>query len=105
MESKNANFTTRVSELVARIPRGRVMTYGQIAAMCGSPRSSRIVGGIAHFGDPALPWQRVVSKSGGLANGYPGGKNGHKEALLADGVMVDDLMIVNVKELLWTPTA
>jgi alkylated DNA nucleotide flippase Atl1 len=79
------------------------MTYGQIAAMCGDARSARIVGGIAHFGDPDLPWQRVVMKSGGLARGYPGGLDGHKSALEAEGTKVSDSYEVDVKSLLWNP--
>lgn len=79
------------------------MTYGQLATLCGNPRAARIVGGIAHFGDPNLPWQRVVNKSGGLASGYPGGKAGHKGALEAEGVMVNDNFQVNIEELLWKP--
>ena len=63
------------------------MTYGQIAAICGSPRAARIVGGIAHWGDPNLPWQRVVKKDGSLAEGYPGGISGHKAALKSEGVL------------------
>jgi len=42
-------FRERVESLLAQIPEGHVMTYGQIAALCGSPRSARIVGGIAHW--------------------------------------------------------
>ncbi|MDQ5972733.1 MAG: methylated-DNA-protein-cysteine methyltransferase related protein [Patescibacteria group bacterium] len=78
------------------------MTYGQLAALCGSPRAARIVGGIAHFGDPALPWQRVVNKQGGLAVGYPGGVEGHKKHLEQEGVKVVDYK-VNIEELRWNP--
>ena len=95
------NFRIRIYELVSQIPRGRVMTYGQIAAMCGKPRAARIVGGVAHYGDPDLPWQRVVNKSGGLASGYPGGKLGHKSALEAEGITVSDDFKVDIKKLLW----
>ena len=69
MERAEKEFRTRVEALVARIPKGRVMTYGQLAALAGQPTAARIVGGIAHFGDPDLPWQRVVNKRGGLASG------------------------------------
>lgn len=99
------NFKLRVTELVAQIPKGRVMTYGQIAVLCGNPRAARIVGGIAHFGDPNLPWQRVVNKQGGLAHGYPGGLNGHKKALEAEGVQVNHLYRVDIEEILWNPKA
>ena len=103
MESVNPNFRQLVEAVVAQIPKGRVMTYGQIAVLCGSPRSARIVGSVAHFGDPDLPWQRVVNKQGGLAIGYPGERRGHRAALEAEGYEVSDDYTVNVKELLWWP--
>lgn len=96
-------FRERVEALVAQIPRGRVMTYGQLAALCGNARAARIVGGIAHFGNPDLPWQRVVNKQGGLAAGYPGGREGHRQVLEAEGVAVSSDLRVNVRELLWWP--
>ena len=79
------------------------MTYGQIAALCGSAKAARIVGGIAHFGDPNLPWQRVVNRQGGLADGYPGGKQGHKQVLEAEGAVVSAEMRVDIAALLWWP--
>jgi methylated-DNA-protein-cysteine methyltransferase-like protein len=103
MRGSEADFRERVEALVAQIPRGRVMTYGQIAALTGNARAARIVGGIAHFGDPDLPWQRVVNKSGGLASGYPGGRAGHKQVLEGEGVAVSEDYKVNVGELLWWP--
>lgn len=92
-----------VEAVVAQIPQGRVMTYGQIAALCGSPRSARIVGGIAHFGNPELPWQRVVMKDGSLARGFPGGLIGHKSALEADGVNIANDYRIDVEEYIWRP--
>jgi len=97
------NFRQRVEELVSQIPPGRVMTYGQLAALCGNPRAARIVGGIAHFGDPKLPWQRVVNKQGRLASGYPGGRKGHRQVLEAEGIQVSNNFYVDVLPLLWSP--
>jgi methylated-DNA-protein-cysteine methyltransferase-like protein len=91
-----------VQDLVAQIPQGKVMTYGQLAALCGNPRAARIVGGIAHFGDPDLPWQRVVNKEGGLASGYPGGKAGHQQVLEQEGYEVKNYA-VDAERLLWWP--
>lgn len=96
-------FRERVEALVAQIPSGRVMTYGQLAALCGNARAARIVGGIAHFGDPKLPWQRVVNKEGGLAAGYPGGRQGHAEHLRSEGVSVSEDFYIDVGNLLWWP--
>lgn len=97
-------FRGQVELLVRQIPRGRVMTYGQIAALCGNARAARIVGGIAHFGDPDLPWQRVVNRQGGLAVGYPGGRAGHRQVLEAEGFSVIDER-VDVSQLIWWPEA
>ena len=102
----DASFKQRVESLVSRIPKGKVMTYGQLAALCGNARSARVVGGIAHFGDPNLPWQRVVNKRGGLASGYPGGREGHKAHLEQEGVTVRGEAgdyYVDVDSLLWRP--
>jgi methylated-DNA-protein-cysteine methyltransferase-like protein len=105
MEEVEAGFRATVEALVTQIPRGRVMTYGQIAALCGNARAARIVGGIAHFGDPDLPWQRVVNKQGGLAAGYPGGRSGHAQVLEAEGVAVSPDYRVDAQGLLWWPPA
>jgi methylated-DNA-protein-cysteine methyltransferase related protein len=97
-------FKQEVYRLVARIPEGRVMTYGQIAAHCGAAWAAWEVGQSAHFGPSDLPWQRVVNKQGGLARGYvPGGLDGHKRNLEAEGVAVSDEYTVDVNALLWSP--
>ena len=103
---RRANFKQRVEAIVSEIPKGYVMTYGQIAALCGDAKSARVVGGIAHFGDPDLPWQRVVNKRGGFATGYPGGRSAHKAHLEAEGVAIyeqDGEFFVLVKEAVWSP--
>lgn len=100
------SFRDCVEGLVRRIPPGRVMTYGQLAALCGKPRAARIVGGIAHYGDLSLPWHRVVNKSGGLAAGYHGGRKAHRAHLEAENVLVEDrdgIYRVDVETLLWWP--
>jgi methylated-DNA-protein-cysteine methyltransferase-like protein len=103
MDEVEIGFRERVEALVAQIPKGRVMTYGQLAALCGNARAARIVGGVAHFGDSDLPWQRVVNKQGGLASGYPGGRAGHKQVLEGEGFMVSDDYRVDVNKLIWWP--
>ena len=103
MDSVSEDFKQRVYEIVRQIPKGRVMSYGQIAALCGNPLAARIVGGVAHFGDADLPWQRVVMKDGSLASGYPGGTQGHKVALEAEGVTFTDDFRVDMREHLWRP--
>lgn len=107
MIKQNPRFSDIVKDIVSQIPEGRVMTYGQVAALAGNARAGLIVGGIAHFSDPELPWQRVVNKQGGLASGYPGGRLGHKAHLEAEGVKVfgsEGNYYVDVDKLLWNPT-
>lgn len=105
MSRVDAAFKEQVYELVRQIPRGRVMTYGQIAALCGAAWAAWEVGQIAHTGPTDLPWQRVVNKQGGLAAGWPGGgRDAHRAALESDGVVVSDEFTVDVSTLLWNPS-
>jgi len=60
------NFDAAVLALVARIPRGRVATYGQLAALVGKPRSARAVGRVMSRAD-GVPWHRVVNSQGGIS--------------------------------------
>lgn len=63
------NFYDAVYTLVRDIPRGRVMTYGQIATILGSPRAARAVGYALRAlpPDTDVPWQRVINSRGGVS--------------------------------------
>ncbi len=98
-------FSDRVTDLVARIPSGRVMTYGQIAALCGSPRAARIVGGVAHYGSEELPWHRVVNKQGGLAAAFPGGRAEQAKRLAGEGIELNESGVVDIDSILWWPSS
>lgn len=60
-------FHHAVYQLVRRIPRGRVASYGQIAAMLGWPRAARAVGQAMRHCPAGVPWHRVVNASGGIS--------------------------------------
>ncbi len=60
-------FHAAVYRLVARIPKGRVVTYGQIAAQLGYPRAARAVGYAMKHVPAHLPWHRVVNAQGGIS--------------------------------------
>ena len=64
-----SEFFQRVYEIAARIPRGKVVTYGQIAAAVGDPRQARTVGWALHSIPEWLdiPLHRVVNNSGGIS--------------------------------------
>ncbi len=58
----------RIYDVVRRIPRGRVATYGMVAMVAGYPRAARFAGlAMHHCDDPSVPCHRVVNASGGLA--------------------------------------
>lgn len=102
-ESNESSFRTKVYAIVAQIPEGRAMTYGDIAVLAGQPIAARVVGGIAHFGDTSLPWHRVVNRFGDCASGYPGGKEGHRQVLEAEGFQIDNYRIVSFAKRRWWP--
>lgn len=105
MTSNSVKFRDSVYELVAQIPEGRVMTYGDIALLCGQANGARIVGGLAHFGPTGLPWHRVVNRFGGLASGYYGGRLSHQKALEDEGFTIEDMRIIDFEDRRWTPTS
>jgi methylated-DNA-protein-cysteine methyltransferase related protein len=62
-------FKEKVIIAVDSIPRGRVVSYGQVAAACGSAGAARMVGGILHGLDGVndLPWWRVINNQGRIS--------------------------------------
>lgn len=89
---KKSNFFERVYEVVKKVPKGKVTTYGKIALSIGT-KDARRVGHALHANrDPNIPCHRVVNKEGRLAPGYAfGGPNEQKNRLLAEGVaFIDD---------------
>ena len=88
---------------MAQVPYGRVITYGDLAGLAGHANASRIVGGIAHYGNPELPWHRLVNRFGGLAAGYHGGCEVQAQLLAQEGITCTDYIIDNFKDLRWHP--
>lgn len=100
-----SEFRQKVEQLMAQVPAGNVTTYGDLAALAGHPYAARIVGGMAHYGNPELPWHRLVNRFGGLAAGYHGGRRAQQEHLAAEGVTCTNDIVDNFKELRWYPEA
>ena len=94
-------FEARVLAVVRRIPRGRVATYGDIAALAGRPRAWRAVGTIMRTcRSPTVPCHRVVA-AGGLVGGYS--DPCRKRQLLQDeGIVVGRHTIRHFAEVRWT---
>jgi methylated-DNA-protein-cysteine methyltransferase related protein len=101
--SERNNFRAEVERLMALLPDGKVTTYGDLAALAGQPVASRIVGGIAHYGDPGLPWHRLVNRFGGLAAGFHGGREAQAQLLEQDGIYCTNHIVDNFEEIRWRP--
>lgn len=89
--NKSARPEKRIWAVAARIPRGRVATYGQVAAEAGLPRRARFVGRALGMAPAAmkLPWHRVIGAPGRIA--FPAGSEAFREQarrLKAEGVEV-----------------
>ena len=85
------NPTKRIYDAVCNIPKGKVATYGQVAALAGNPKMSRAVGNALHKNpDPdRIPCYRVVNSKGELSGAFAFGcKNIQAERLMADGIEV-----------------
>lgn len=81
-------FKERVLDIVRGIPKGKTMTYGEVAALAGSPRAFRVVGSIMKENyDKNIPCHRVVTASGGIGQYNRGGENKKRELLIKEGVI------------------
>ena len=92
-----------VYEIVSRIPRGQVSTYGRIAALTPVPRGARGVGWALAGLDPdraqVVPWWRVINAAGRISNEYNAALQ--RQLLEAEGVIFDSRGYVDLKYYLW----
>ena len=96
-------FYEAVYAAVRAIPRGKVASYGTVAALAGKPRAARAVGRALHVNpDPEYtPCYRVVTKEGSVSSAFAfGGENIQRQLLLRDGVAFDESSLVK-KEYFW----
>jgi O-6-methylguanine DNA methyltransferase len=81
-------FRARVLAAVRSIPRGRVATYGDIAALAAAPGAARAVGNVMRqCNDPSVPCHRVIASAGGLG-GFGGYLDRKRQLLRAEGLDV-----------------
>jgi len=104
MSSEPETFTQTALRLIASIPRGKVATYGQIAAAAGHLRAARQVARLLHSSSERhnLPWHRVIGGQGTISLPRGGGFEEQKARLESEGIEVDDEGRVDMKKRLWT---
>ena len=79
----------KIYEVVKTIPKGKVMSYGQVAMLAGNPRWSRVVGYALHSNpNPSeIPCHRVVMKDGSVSPGFAfGGPDAQRQLLENEGI-------------------
>ncbi len=86
------NTFEKIYDVVIRIPKGKVATYGQVALMAGNPHWSRVVGYALHVNPRPgeIPCHRVVMRDGSLSSAFAfGGENAQRHLLEGEGVEFD----------------
>lgn len=87
MKNHQNSFRDKVFAVVRKIPKGKVMTYKEVARLADSPSASRAVGNILNTNyNPKIPCHRVI-RSDGKIGGYNRGKSNKKRILKNEGVM------------------
>ena len=98
-------YRERVYQIVRRIPRGKVMTYGQVAYILGEGYTPRTVGFVMHGADERnTPWQRVINSQGRCSTGrivLPADKQ--QRMLEREGVKFDESGRCDLEQFLWKP--
>jgi methylated-DNA-protein-cysteine methyltransferase-like protein len=96
---------SRIYEIVKRIPRGRVATYGQVAELAGLGGHARQVGYALHaLKDDSVPWHRVVNARGGISVRHePGCDRWQRQLLEDEGVAFDEKGRIELERFRWTP--
>lgn len=98
------DYRERVFRIVRSIPRGRVMTYGQIAEILGEGYTPRTVGFVMHSSNDKTPWHRVVNAQGGCSTrGIVLPHDKQQRMLEAEGVSFDKRGRCELQKYLWIP--
>ena len=100
------SFKERVYRLVARIPKGRIATYGQLARLAGGPTRAREVGYAMAALGPAtrLPWHRVINSKGEVSRRRrPGAELTQRMMLVKEGLIFNARGRVSLERYQWSP--
>jgi len=97
------DFHRRTVDVIKKIPRGRVATYGQIAAMAGNPRAARQVVRTLHTSSDKerLPWHRVINSQGRISLPPGRGYELQKSLLEKEGVKFGLGDRIDLKRYIW----
>ena len=99
-------FTLNVRKVIRSIPKGRVASYAQVAALAGNHRAVRGVVWILHSssGASGLPWHRVINSRGTISLARGRGFEEQRKRLMAERVAVSPAGRIDLARYLWEPT-
>ena len=99
------SFNQRVIDIIKSIPKGKIATYGQIAALAGNPRGARMVVRVLHTSSKKenLPWHRVINSKGKISLPPGSGFELQKALLKKEGIVFKEVDSVDLKRFLWKP--
>jgi methylated-DNA-protein-cysteine methyltransferase-like protein len=100
-----APFTARALKIIRSIPKGKVASYGLVAAAAGSPLAARQVVRVLHAlsKKERLPWHRVINSRGSISLPRGAGFERQRSLLRAEGVAVSRDGSIDMKRHLWVP--
>ena len=99
-ESPPLDKVARIEAILALIPAGRVVSYGQVADLAGLPGRARLVGKVLRETDKTLPWHRVVNRHGAISLTGPDLQR-QRQALLSEGVQVSGSGQIDLQKYRW----
>lgn len=97
------SFREKTILFIKKIPKGKVVSYGQVAAAAGSPRAARQVGMILRnmdISDVKIPWWRVVNNEGiiSIKGNWTATKEHQRDLLIKDGIKFDKDFKINMEK-------
>lgn len=106
MEHSSDDINTRIWQVIALIPEGKVTTYGDVARQAGLPGGARRVGSALRNlpKDTKIPWHRVINAQGKISL-PPESRSSYvqRERLESEGVFFGSNRAVNMREFRWQP--
>ena len=101
--NRMTDFTKKVIDIIEGIPRGKVLSYGQIADLAGNPYGARQVSRILHSCSRKydLPWHRVINSKGNISFKEIFAYEEQKSLLLSEGIIFDEIERIDLKIFSW----
>ena len=98
-------FHQRAVRVIKKIPKGRVATYGQVAALAGNPRAARMIARVLNsaWKKEKLPWHRLINREGKISLREGEGFEVQKGLLIGEGIKFDTNDNIDLEKYQWQP--